>query len=186
MQKESHTQADKVPEEGNLISNNGFAVLADLDGVEDEQDDRVGQALETNIPLEGEQAHNLADCRVDMVTGNESNLGVLGISQPLGLIARPETSDTGSSQSLPPMSGKKVGKNKQVIPKEYFLRNKVVYNNGGARVASSPPHDTSYAITSNVDSDALASMKMVANKNWADQCEEEEYPLKHGSKRVER
>lgn len=64
-------------------------------------------------------------------------------------------------------SGRKV-----VATKEHNLRNR-------SRVASSI-HVNSYMVTSRSDMLALHLMKMAANRSWADQCEDDDYPPKHG------
>lgn len=170
---------------GNLLSRNGFEVLADLEVEEKDLENQVDQNLEVDIiPGNGVMARmDVEENRAMNHLSNDECFGEHGNTHINIANAMQTSSNMGSSNLHPPMSGKKGGKGKVSVTKEYFLRNKPTHNTGGSRLASSPPHDTSYTITSNVDNDALASMRFVATKSWADQCEEEENPLKHGLNR---
>lgn len=71
---------------------------------------------------------------------------------------------------------------KTKVTKEYNLRNKASSTSEGVQI-SSPPHDNTYSFNPNADTEALTSMCMVAKKSWADLCEEDTHPPKHGDNR---
>lgn len=85
-------------------------------------------------------------------------------------------SDSGSASNMVVHSNaiKKNNKNKATVIREYNLRKKPSI--------SSPVHG-SITVTLAADTDALASMRMVSSKSWTDQCEEDNFPPKHGVNR---
>lgn len=68
-------------------------------------------------------------------------------------------------------------KHKGGVAKEYNLRNKPL-------TITSQIHENTYTLTSAADTDALVSMRKASNKSWADMCDEDDNPPKHGVSRV--
>lgn len=70
------------------------------------------------------------------------------------------------------VSKKGPARGKSFVVKEYNLRKKSV-------VVSSPMNENSFTISSNADTEALASMGKAATKSWANMHDEDDNPSKH-------
>lgn len=81
------------------------------------------------------------------------------------------------------VASSKKGQNCGFISKEYNLHNKAVVSHS---VRSSPPTEQNFVLGCQEDSVAMKSMRAVASKSWADMCEDDLNPPKHGSDRVSR
>lgn len=110
---------------------------------------------------------------VSMTHNNEGGNDMKG-----GVLSESDTaaSDACSSKLRPKTNKKGANRAKIEVSKEYNLRNKSIH--------ISPVHDNTYHITSEVDSEALEAMRKVSSRSWADLCEEDDHPPKHGSKWV--
>lgn len=179
-------QENDTPTDDVVLSKNEFQALADLKAEEIDQEGRqANQGANLSIPGVVEEDmigkppmevnHSLL-----MEEEGQCGQGTGSRVEDVAIIS----SGTSSSSLRPSVSGRKGGKEKLPITKEYNLRNRPADSNGGSRLAS-PPHDTSYVITSRVDNEALASMKLASSRSWADQCEDEDFPPKHGTSQVD-
>lgn len=151
-----------------LASTNSFALLVDVDDREDLIAESGCKALpDANV-----------EHMVDNFQPSAQGEGDLTATGTLPVVDGGHVAASGSS-SLRPDSHATVAKHragKSKVTKDYNLRNKPL--------VSSPMHENNYTISSNVNTEALASMRMVSTRSWADQCEEENDPPKHGADRV--
>lgn len=170
-----HVPSTWVRKEGTVVeppvvSKNDFEALATLENEEmatDNAKEEDTRHLETSL---GEKE------RMDILGPSGALLDLKSRGMDSGSLPENAASDDNSSNTQMGVSTSKKGHNgKKVIRKEYSLRNKPV--NGPT--LHSPPHDTTFTITSTTDTRVLASMRIATNRSWADLCDEDDTPSKH-------
>lgn len=181
---------DNKEDHGEQLEPNGLAAPVDLGDRGVEQFSQISDGNGNRVNHGEQLVHNGFEALVEL-----GDRDLEEVSQNLGdksLYSNPkldflearlqppqgETEEEGratfaSNNSTNVTASSRKGGNHKVPTREYNLRNKLL--------VSSPIHADTYVITSKVDTAALRSMRMAANKNWVDQCEEEEIPPKHGA-----
>lgn len=165
---------DNVEMNKEVTLHNGFDALEGLDGEENVAENIGG--------IENDSAEDQMDRgKVNTLEGigeqpQDNSVVPLAAQQSPG--CSENRSEIGAS-----VSRRQEARGKARVTKEYNLRNKATSSSVGARL-SSPPHDNTYSFNPNADTEALNSMRMVAKKSWANLCEEDTHPPKHGDKRA--